>query len=127
MTRRRESTNVADALRARARRDWPQIAALYEELHWLAPSPVVTVNRAAALAIADGPHVGLALLATLDGDERVDRYQPLHATRAELLARAGDLELATAAYRRAIDLTDNAAQRRALVDRAHGFGCSFDR
>ena len=67
--------------------DWPQIAALYGELERLAPSPVVTLNRAAALAFADGPHVGLAVLATLDGDGRLERYQPLHATRAELLAR----------------------------------------
>ena len=106
--------------------DWPQIAALYGELHRLAPSPVVAVNRAAALALADGPHVGLALLATLDGDERLDRYQPLHATRAELLVHAGDLDRATDAYRRAIDLTDNAAQRRALTDRATRLGCSLD-
>lgn len=104
--------------------DWPQIAALYGELHRLAPSPVVTVNRAAALALADGPHVGLALLTTIDGDDRLDRYQPFHATRAELLARAGDLDSATDAYRHAIDLTTNPAQRRALVDRATWFGCS---
>jgi RNA polymerase sigma-70 factor (ECF subfamily) len=95
--------------------DWPQIAALYGELP---PSPVVTVNRAAALAMADGPHVGLALLATLDGDERLDRYQPLHATRAELLFRAGDADGAAAAYRRAIDLTQNVAERQALEGRA---------
>ena len=105
--------------------DWPQIAALYGELHRLAPSPVVTLNRAAALALADGPHVGLALLATLDGDDRLDRYQPLHATRAELLARAGDLDGAAAAYRRAIDLTQNPAERRALVARATRAGCPF--
>jgi RNA polymerase sigma-70 factor (ECF subfamily) len=98
--------------------DWPQIAALYGELERLAPSPVVTLNRAAALALADGPHVGLALLATLEGDERLARYQPLHATRAELLARAGDTAGAAAAYRRAIELTDNAAERRALERRA---------
>ena len=107
--------------------DWPQIAALYGELHRLAPSPVVTLNRAAALALADGPHVGLALLATLDGDDRLDRYQPLHATRAELLARAGDLDRAADAYRRAIDLTHNPAERRALVARATRFGCSVER
>jgi RNA polymerase sigma-70 factor, ECF subfamily len=106
--------------------DWPQIAALYAELDRLTPSPVVTVNRAAALALADGPHVGLALLVTLDGDDRLARYQPLHATRAELLARAGDLDGATDAYRRAIDLTNNAPQRRALVDRATRYGCSVD-
>jgi RNA polymerase sigma-70 factor, ECF subfamily len=106
--------------------DWPQIAALYGELDRLTPSPVVTLNRAAALALADGPHVGLALLATLDGDERLDRYQPVHATRAELLARAGDLVGAADAYRRAIELTDNPAQRQALVARAMGFGCSVE-
>lgn len=98
--------------------DWPQIAALYGELSRLAPSPVVTINRAAALAMADGPHVGLALLAELDADDRLDRYQPLHATRAELLARAGDLDGAASAYRRAIELTQNAAEREALVLRA---------
>ena len=107
--------------------DWPQIAALYGELHRLTPSPVVTLNRAAALALADGPHVGLALLATLEGDDQLDRYQPLHATRAELLARAGDLDRAADAYRRAIDLTHNPAERRALVARATRFGCSVER
>ena len=106
--------------------DWPQIAALYGELHRLAPSPVITLNRAAALAFADGPHVGLALLATLEGDNRLDRYQPLHATRAELLARAGDLDLAADAYRRAIDLTQNPAERRALTARATRFGCAIE-
>lgn len=103
--------------------DWPQIAALYGELERLAPSPVVTLNRAAALALADGPHVGLALLATLDGDTRLDRYQPLHATRAELLARSGDLAAATSSYRRAIELTQNPTERRALTARATRFGC----
>jgi predicted RNA polymerase sigma factor len=98
--------------------DWPQIAALYGELERIAPSPVATVNRAAALAFADGPHVGLALLATLEGDDRLDRYQPLHAARAELLARAGDHVRAAAAYRRAIELSQNPAERRALEARA---------
>lgn len=98
--------------------DWPQIAALYGELSRLSPSPVVTINRAAALAMADGPHVGLALLAGLEGDDRLDRYQPLHATRAELLARAGDAEGAAAAYRRAIELTQNAPERAALEERS---------
>jgi RNA polymerase sigma-70 factor (ECF subfamily) len=98
--------------------DWPQIAALYGELARLAPSPVVTINRAAALAMADGPHVGLALLAGLDVDDRLDRYQPLHATRAELLARAGDLDAAQVAYRRAIELTQNTTERAALEARS---------
>jgi len=98
--------------------DWPQIAALYGELERLEPSPVVTINRAAALAQADGPHVGLAVLATLEGDERLARYQPLHAARAELLARAGDAAAAAAAYRLAIDLSDNAVERAALEHRS---------
>jgi RNA polymerase sigma-70 factor (ECF subfamily) len=106
--------------------DWPQIAALYGELERLAPSPIASLNRAAALALADGPHVGLALLATLDGDERLDRYQPLHATRAELLARAGDVDGATAAYRRAVELTQNPVERAALLARAARLGCSVE-
>lgn len=97
--------------------DWPQIAALYGELSRLAPSPIVTINHAAALAMADGPQVGLVLLATLDVDDRLDRYQPLHATRAELLSRAGDADGAAAAYRRALELTSNAAERSALEAR----------
>lgn len=98
--------------------DWPQIAALYGELSRLSPSPVVTINRAAALAMADGPQVGLALLDGVEVDERLDRYQPLHATRAELLARAGDRDGAAIAYRRAIELTQNAAEREALEARS---------
>ena len=104
--------------------DWTQIAALYGELERIAPSPVVTINRAAAITFVDGPHVGLAVLAGLDDDGRLDRYQPLHATRAELLARAGDLEGAAAAYRRAIDLSQNPAEQRALEARAARWGCS---
>lgn len=97
--------------------DWPQIAALYGELERLSPSPVVTINRAAALAMADGPHVGLAVLDGLVADDRLERYQPLHATRAELLARAGERDRADAAYERAIALTENEAERRALEER----------
>ncbi|PWN03744.1 RNA polymerase subunit sigma-24 [Nocardioides silvaticus] len=102
--------------------DWPQIAALYGELARLVPSPVVTINRAAAVAMADGPHVGLAVLDGLVVDDRLERYQPLHATRAELLARAGDHDGAAAAYRRAIELTENAAERTALEARSRRGG-----
>jgi len=98
--------------------DWVQIAALYGELERLAPSPVVTINRAVAVALADGPHVGLMVLAGLDVDERLERYQPLHAARAELLARSGDTDAAADAYRKAIALTENASERRALEARA---------
>jgi len=64
--------------------DWTQIAALYGTLEQLDPSPVVTINRAVSLAMADGPHVGLSVLAPLAEDERLARYQPLYAALAEL-------------------------------------------
>ena len=100
--------------------DWPQIAALYAELERVDASPVVTVNRAVAVGFADGPQAGLALLDAVAGDERLARYQPLHAARAELLARAGDAVAAGEAYDRAIELSDNAAERAALRRRAAG-------
>ncbi|OWY59667.1 RNA polymerase subunit sigma-24, partial [cyanobacterium TDX16] len=98
--------------------DWPQIAALYATLERLEPTPVVTINRAVAVAEADGPLAGLALLGPLEADGRLERYQSLHAARADLLRRAGDEEAAQAAYQRAIDLSDNQQERQALQRRA---------
>jgi RNA polymerase sigma-70 factor (ECF subfamily) len=98
--------------------DWAQVAALYRTLESLEPSPVVTVNRAVAVGYDEGPHAGLALLDPLVDDERLARYQPLHAARAELLRRAGDLDGARAAYERALELTANERERRALARRA---------
>jgi RNA polymerase sigma-70 factor (ECF subfamily) len=98
--------------------DWRQIAALYSRLAELDPSPVVEVNRAVAVAMADGAEAGLAVLAPLNADARLDRYQPLHAARAELLRRAGDPKAARAAYERAIALTANDREREALERRA---------
>ncbi len=95
--------------------DWPQIAALYAELQRYDGSPVVAVNRAVAVGFADGPRAGLALLDAAAADERLARYQPLHAARAELLTRAG--EDADEAYARAIELTANEAERAALSRR----------
>jgi RNA polymerase sigma-70 factor, ECF subfamily len=94
--------------------DWPQIAGLYAELARLDPSPVVTINRAVAIAFADGAQAGLAILDELQAHPRLDRYQPLHAARAELLRRAGDAEAADAAYATAIALADSDTQRTAL-------------
>jgi len=76
----------------------------------------VTVNRAVAVAFAESPQAGLAIL---DGvaDARLERYLPLHAARAELLHRAGDAAAADAAYARAIELSGNAAERSALERR----------
>jgi RNA polymerase sigma-70 factor (ECF subfamily) len=90
--------------------DWPQIAALYARLAQLAPSPVVEVNRAVAVAFADEPQTGLLILEPLLADTGLAAYQPLHAAHAELLRRAGDTAGAEAAYERAIALTTNAVE-----------------
>ena len=105
-----------------AQTDWPQIAALYGELARLTPSPVVEVNRAVAIGMADGPRAGLAVLDELAGDPRLATYQPLHAALAELLRRAGDMPRAKAAYTRAIELSSNAVERAELERRRSGLG-----
>jgi RNA polymerase sigma-70 factor (ECF subfamily) len=97
--------------------DWPQIAELYSALAALRPSPVVELNRAAAVGFADSPRAGLALLAPLLADPRLARYQPLHATHADLLRRAGDHTGAAAAYAQAIGLSANAVERAELERR----------
>lgn len=97
--------------------DWPQIVALYDTLLGLHPSPVVALNRAVAVAMADGPAGGLEQLDAIDHGGSLDGYRYLHATRAELLRRLGRPDEAKRAYRRALDLTDNAAERRFLQGR----------
>lgn len=81
--------------------DWAQIAALYGALVRITGSPVVELNRAAAVGMAHGPHAGLALV---DRIEALDDHVLLHATRAELLARAGRSLQAASALRRALEL-----------------------
>jgi RNA polymerase sigma-70 factor (ECF subfamily) len=97
--------------------DWTQIAVLYGALAEIAPSPVVTVNQAAAVAFASGPQAGLDLLRPLLDDPALERYQPLHATHAELLRRAGARDEAARAYERAIALTANEIERSELERR----------
>jgi RNA polymerase sigma-70 factor (ECF subfamily) len=97
--------------------DWAQIAELYGALARLNPSPVVELNRAVAVGLADGPAAGLALLEPLLGDPALERYQPLHAAHAELLSRAGDTVAAALAYERALALTSNAVERAELERR----------
>jgi RNA polymerase sigma factor (sigma-70 family) len=94
--------------------DWSRIAGLYTTLYELAPSPVVALNRAAAVAKAEGPAAGLALLEQID---ELPRYHLLHATRADLLRQLGRLEEAASAYRRAHELAANPADRRFLAGR----------
>jgi RNA polymerase sigma-70 factor (ECF subfamily) len=94
--------------------DWRAIAAIYGALLERTGSPVVAVNRAVALAEVDGALVGLAALEVVAGDARLDTYQPYWAARAELLARAGEVEAARDAYERAIGLESDASIRRFL-------------
>ena len=95
--------------------DWPEIATLYGRLATLQPSPVVELNRAAAVAMADGPETGLRMLVPLQTD--LDRYHLFHSAKADLLRRAGRTDDAVEAYRRALDLTTNDAERRFLERR----------
>jgi RNA polymerase sigma-70 factor, ECF subfamily len=101
------------SLHADEPRDWPQIAALYAELARLTGSPVVELNRAVAVAEADGPAAGLAIA---DG-VALDDYQYLHSTRGDFLRRLGRREEAAVAYRRALDLAQDDAERRLLERR----------
>ncbi|MEV4757109.1 RNA polymerase sigma factor [Micromonospora sp. NPDC049559] len=82
--------------------DWPQIVALYDVLRALAPSPVVELNRAVAVAMRDGPAAGLVLLDGLAGEPRLRDHHPYPAARADLLHRLGRAGEATAAYREAL-------------------------
>jgi RNA polymerase sigma-70 factor (ECF subfamily) len=91
--------------------DWPQIAALYGRLAVVAPSPVVEVNRAVALAMAEGPAAGLEVLETLAGEPALTGYPYFHAARADLLRRLGRVDEAAAAYRAALERTTNDVER----------------
>ena len=95
--------------------DWRQIAMLYDRLLALSPNPVYALNCAVALSYVDGPERALQPLAALE--ILLADYQPFHAGRADVLARAGDRAAAAAAYRRAIDLSGTEAERRFLRER----------
>ncbi|GLY81383.1 RNA polymerase sigma factor [Actinoallomurus iriomotensis] len=97
--------------------DWPQIAILYGELARLAPSPVVDLNRAVAVAMADGIPAGLALVDELAASGRLDGYHLLPATRADLLRRDGRAAEARTAYEEALRLAPTEAERRYLTGR----------
>jgi RNA polymerase sigma-70 factor (ECF subfamily) len=96
-----------------AETDWGQILALYDQLMAIAPTPVVALNRAVAVAEVHGPEAALPLLDELN----LDGYHLYHAVRADLLARTGDDDGAAAAYDAAIALTDNEAERASLRQR----------
>jgi RNA polymerase sigma-70 factor (ECF subfamily) len=96
--------------------DWRQVVQLYEQLMQIAPSPVVAMNRAIAIAELDGPDVALKALEGLP----LERYQPYHSTRADLLRRAGRKAEASDEYRKALELTTNETERRFLERRLAG-------
>ena len=102
--------------------DWPQIVALYDVLLALTPSPVVAVNRAAAVAMRDGPAVGLALLDELSGEPLLRAYHPYPAARADLLHRLGRRAEAAVAYREALGLAGTGPERALLRRRLRLLG-----
>jgi RNA polymerase sigma-70 factor (ECF subfamily) len=91
--------------------DWPQIAALYQRLRAIEPSPVIELNLAVAVAMSEGPAVGLAMMDALAGAGTLDDYQYLHAARGDLLRRLGRRSEAAAAFRRALELMENEPER----------------
>lgn len=110
------------ACHARARRsedtDWARIAALYGELAQVAPSPVVELNRAVAVGMADGPAAGLAIVERLNDEPALRRYQWLPSVRGDLLAKLGRKEEARAAFLQAAELAGNEREREFLLGRA---------
>jgi RNA polymerase sigma-70 factor (ECF subfamily) len=105
---------VHAAAASAAETDWERIVRLYEWLAEVAPSPIVELNRAAALAMRDGPEVGLGLIDAIEG---LDTYQPLHGARADLLRRLGRSEEAAAGYERALAMTSNPVEMRFIERR----------
>ncbi len=95
--------------------DWPQIVQLYDRLERLQPSAIVSLNRAVAVAMVDGPGAGLALMDTLAGE--LSGYHLLHAARADLLRRLGASADARRSYERALALATNESERRFLAKR----------
>ena len=98
--------------------DWPQILALYDVLEQVSPGPVVTLNRAVAVAMVHGPRAGLSVLGTLDADDRMTHTHRLEAVRGHLLELAGDPDAARESYRRAARMTASVPEQRYLAMRA---------
>jgi RNA polymerase sigma-70 factor (ECF subfamily) len=113
----------ADAATA-ADTDWRQIAALYGELLRFDPSPVIEANRAVAVAYAEGPAAGLAILDTLAASSRLARWPQLHIARGALLAQCGRREDAVAAYRDALALEPADAVRRHITSQITALGAA---
>jgi len=97
--------------------DWNRIAQLYAVLEQVQPSPVIALNRAVAVAMADGPTTGLKLIEKIEAEGELDGYHLFHAARADLLRRAGANSEAAKSYSRALELVTNESERRYLERR----------
>lgn len=97
--------------------NWREIVRLYEELERLGPSPIVSLNRAVAVAMAESPQAGIGIIDALQGTGDLDHYHLLHAARADLLRRMGSREEASKSYVRALELVTNDSERRYLERR----------
>jgi RNA polymerase sigma-70 factor (ECF subfamily) len=97
--------------------DWPQIVRLYELLERVQPSPIVTLNRAVAVSMVDGPRAALGIVDGIAREGTLDDFHLLHATRADLLSRLGAADEAAQSYSRALALTGNDGERRFLERR----------
>jgi predicted RNA polymerase sigma factor len=109
---------VHDEAPSAAETDWPQILTLYEMLERVSPGPVVTLNRAVAVAMVHGPRAGLAVLGALEADDRMTHTHRLAAVRAHLLELAGDLPAARESYQLAARQTASLPEQRYLALRA---------
>jgi RNA polymerase sigma-70 factor (ECF subfamily) len=97
--------------------DWKQIVRLYDLLQQMMSSPVVSLNRAVAVAMANGPNSGLRILDQLESGGELNDYHLFHAARADLLRREGSLAEATQSYKRALELVTNDSERKFLEKR----------
>jgi predicted RNA polymerase sigma factor len=111
--------------RAASATDWQRIASLFGELNAVAPSPVVQLNRAVAISMAEGPAAGLAALDALVGNASLGGYHLLPSARAHLLQQIGRFEEARVEFERAASLTENLRQRNRLMERARA--CASNR
>ena len=108
--------------RTAAETDWGRIAALYDALSQLAPSPIVELNRAVALAMAYGPAAGLEVVDSLTSEPLLKSYHLLPSVRGELLSKLGRFDEARAEFKRAAGLTHNTRERELLIERARTVG-----
>jgi predicted RNA polymerase sigma factor len=113
---------IHDEAKAAEQTDWPQILALYEVLDTISPGPLVTLSRAVALAHVHGPTAALALVGTLDGDDRLTHTHRLEAVRAHLLEQTGNPAAAREAYQRAARATASRPEQLYLTMRAAHLG-----